>query len=271
MKARLTKTCFPFPHLQKMVNMSRQEKIGRPQISRTNLLVFGGSGVLGGAIAKKFGDQGWSVGIHYYHNHLSAKETRASMKQIDDNVRLYQANVHEPSQITHLFQGFLQDYGTLHLLIWAVGIAPSMLLTKTTPQEWHNTLQTNLTGAFHVLKTAGPIFEQQQYGAVILVGSLSGEQGMPGQSAYAASKAGLMGLMQTTAQEWGNWNIRVNAIFPGWHSSPLSGSRMDSLIQQKAHLLQRTPSLAQMTASVYHLASAKDVSGQIWNLDSRVW
>ena len=265
------KDLFSLPSFTENGDMSRLGKIHAPKYSKTNVLIIGGSGILGGAIAKKFSEHGWSVGIHYHSNHLSAEETRATMKQMDDNVHLYQANVHEPSQIAHLFQGFLQDHGTLHLLIWAVGIAPSKLLTKTTPQEWHNTLQTNLTGAFHVLKTAGPIFEQQQYGAVIIVGSLSGEQGMRGQSAYAASKAGLMGLMRTTAQEWGNWNIQVNAIFPGWHSSPLSGSRMDSFIQHEAHLLHRTPSLDQMTASVYHLASTQDVSGQIWNLDSRIW
>lgn len=271
MKACLARTCFPLLHLQKMVNMSRLGKISHPPIGQTNMLVFGGSGVLGGAIAKKFGEEGWSVGIHYHSNRLPAEETRATINRADENTGLYQANVHEPSQIAHLFQNFLKDYETLHLLIWAVGVAPSKLLTKTTPQEWLNTLQTNLTGAFHVLKAAGPIFEQQRYGAVILVGSLSGEQGMPGQSAYAASKAGLLGLMRTTAQEWGNWNIQVNAIFPGWHSSPLSGPRIDSVIQHQPHLLHRTPSLDQMTANVYHLASTQDVSGQIWNLDSRIW
>ncbi len=271
MQAGLTRTCFPLCHLQKMVNMSRLGKISHSQVSHSNMLVWGGSGVLGRAIARKFAEHGWSVGIHYHNNRLSAEKTRATIQQGDKNVRLYQANVHEPSQITQLFQEFLQDYGTLHLLIWAVGIAPSKLLTKTTPEIWQNTLQTNLTGAFHVLKTAGLIFERQRHGTVILVGSLSGEQGMPGQAAYAASKAGLMGLMQTTAQEWGNWNIQVNAIFPGWHSSPLSEPRIDSAIQRQPHLLHRTPSLDQMTASVYHLASTQDVSGQIWNLDSRIW
>jgi 3-oxoacyl-[acyl-carrier protein] reductase len=210
------------------------------------------------------------VGVHYRRNRVHAEETVAAIQKADGDSRLYQADVNDASQIAKVFQSFLQDYGSLNVLVWAVGIAPSKLLSKTTPEEWIDTLQTNLTGAFHVLQEAGQILERQREGTVILVGSLSGEQGITGQTAYATSKAGLMGLMQTTAQEWGNWNIRVNAIFPGWHSSPLSASGINTAMTHH-HVLNRTPSLEHMAKNVYHLALAKDVSGQVWNLDSRIW
>ena len=234
------------------------------------MLIFGGSSVIGRAIAREFGRQGWSVGIHYHQNRASALETADIIQETEGDARLYQADVNDPSQIKNLFQSFIQDYRSLTLLVWAVGVAPSSLLAKTTPDEWGQTLQTNLTGAFHMLTQAGPIFDKQRDGAVILIGSRSGEQGMTGQAAYAASKAGLMGLMRTAAQEWGRWNIRVNAIFPGWHSSPLSGSGIDSILVHQTHTLNRTPSLDHVAKGVYHLASNEDISGQIWNLDSRV-
>ena len=239
--------------------------------NQANILVFGGSGFIGRAIAREFGRQEWSVGIHYHRNHFSAEETATAIQETGGKAHLYRADVGDPSQIKKLFQSFLEDYGSLNLLVWAVGIAPIRLLIKTTPEEWMHTLQTNLTGAFHVLRESGPIFEKQRDGAVILIGSLSGEQGMTGQTAYAASKAGLMGLLRTTAQEWGSWNIRINAIFPGWHASPLSGPGIDSALGHNTHLLKRTPSLNSVAASVYHLALDQDVSGQIWNLDSRIW
>lgn len=239
--------------------------------NQANILVFGGSGIIGGAIASKFGQQGWAVGVHYHRNPSSAEETATAIRQTDGDARLYQADVGDPSQIRKLLQSFLQDFGSLNLLVWAVGVAPSKLLAKTSPEKWTRTLQTNLTGAFHALREVGPIFERQQDGTVIFVGSLSGEQGMIGQAAYAASKAGLIGLMRTTAQEWGNWNIRVNAIFPGWHSSPLSASGMDLALVHHTHILNRTPSLNHVAASVYHLSLAQDISGQVWNLDSRIW
>jgi 3-oxoacyl-[acyl-carrier protein] reductase len=254
-----------------MAHMLNSKNTSNKRDNPPKIVVFGGSGIIGRAIAKKFGQQGWAVGIHYHRNRASAEETVAAIKQSDGDARLYQADVEDPSEIEKFFQSFLQDYGSLNLLVWAVGVAPSKLLSKTTSEEWVQTLQINLTGAFHVLREAGPIFEQQRDGAVIVIGSLSGEQGMTGQGAYAASKAGLMGLMRTTAQEWGSWNIRVNAIFPGWHSSPLSASGMDSALSQHSHILNRTPSLNQVAASVFHLALAQDISGQVWNLDSRIW
>ena len=242
-----------------------------PLPQSSTVMIFGGSGVIGRAIAREFGQQGWAVGIHYHHNRSSAEETAHAIHQGDGDARIFQADVGDPSKIRMLFESFLEDYASLHLLVWAVGVAPSNLLAKTTPEEWTHTLHTNLTGAFHVVREAGTIFEHQRDGAVILIGSLSGERGQTGQTAYAASKAGLIGLMQTTAQEWGSWNIRVNAIFPGWHISPLSTSGTDAVLAQQSHTLNRTPSLEHVAKNVYHLALAKDVSGQVWNLDSRIW
>jgi 3-oxoacyl-[acyl-carrier protein] reductase len=264
------KTCITARHLQKIISMPRLRAIKNTKENHSNLLLFGGSGVIGRAIATEFGNQGWSVGIHYHHNRKSAEATAAAINKTEGGAEVYQANVHDPSQIRSIFRSFLQDYGSLTLLIWAVGLAPSKLIPKTTADEWENTVQTNLTGAFHILKEAGSIFERQQDGAVILIGSRSGEQGITGQSAYAASKAGLMGLMRTAAQEWGGWNIRVNAIFPGWHSSPLSDSGIDSALAHQTHILHRTPSLDHVAKSVFHLSSTQDISGQVWNLDSRL-
>ena len=238
--------------------------------TESNILIFGGSGVIGRTIATEFGRQGWSVGIHYHQNLLSAQETCLSIMKAGGDARYYQSNVTEPSQIKKLFHSFIQDHGSLNFLVWAVGVASSTLLAKTTSDEWEHTLETNLTGAFRVLQEAGAIFEKQRDGAIILIGSFSGNKGMAGQAAYAASKAGLIGLMRTTAREWGNWNIRVNAIFPGWQSSPLSAKGRKSALLHQSHILNRTPSLQQVATSVYHLASMQDISGQIWNLDSRI-
>ncbi len=264
-------TCVTSLHLKKMTGMVRSENTKREKETLPNILVFGGSGIIGQAIATECGRQGWSVGIHYHHNREVAEETASIIKGLGAKARLYQSDVNDPKHITEILHSFVQDHGSLTLLVWAVGIAPSALLVKTTSDVWDHTIHTNLTGAFHVLKEAAPIFESQRDGAVILVGSLSGEHGMAGQAAYAASKAGLLGLMQTTAREWGDWNIRVNAIFPGWHSSPLSATGINSALTHQTHLLNRTPALELVASTVIHLASMKDISGQIWNVDNRIW
>lgn len=234
-------------------------------------MIFGGSGIIGGAIATAFGHQKWTVGIHYHQHQSAAIETAATIQKAGGRSSLYQADVANPSQVRDTLQNFMQSHSSLNVLVWAVGIGSSTLLVKTSPQEWTRTIHTNLTGAYHVLKAVAPVFEQQRDGAVILVGSLSSEQGITGQGAYAASKAGLIGLMRTAAHEWGVFNIRVNVIFPGWHVSPLSEPGWHSAREHCVHTLRRTPSLKGMANSVYHLALSPDTSGQVWNLDSRIW
>jgi len=239
--------------------------------THSNVMVFGGSGVIGGAIATVFGHQGWTVGLHYHQHQTAAKETAAVIKKAGGASHLYQADVANSSQIQAIVQKFIQSHHSLNVLIWAVGVGSSKLLLKTSPADWTRTLHINLTGAYTVLKSIAPIFEQQKEGAVILVGSLSGEQGHEGQAAYAASKAGLIGLMRTAAHEWGAFNIRVNMVFPGWHLSPVSEGGWHSAMEHSNHTLHRTPSLQYVATSVYHLALSPDTSGQIWNLDSRIW
>ncbi len=234
------------------------------------LLVFGGSGTIGRAIAIEFAQQGWRVGIHYHQNRSAAEETAMTIDTNKGNAQLYQANITDSSQVGTLLESFLQVHGRLDLVIWAIGVAPSQLLLKTTANEWEQCVQTNLTGAFHVLRAVGPIFQRQQDGAAILLGSLSGEQGIAGQNAYAATKAGLVGLMRTVAQEWGRNNIRINVVFPGWQASTLSVSGINSALIKHQHLLGRTPSLNQVVKTMYHLSTLRDVSGQIWNLDNRL-
>ena len=111
---------------------------------------------------------------------------------------------------------------------------------------------------------------EQKYGAIIVVGSYAGVHGDAGQSAYAASKAGLLGLVTAAALEWGAHDIRVNAILPGWHQTELAGAAMPDATELNRHLLERTPCLQEVAHYIFHLATRRGISGQVWNLDSRI-
>jgi 3-oxoacyl-[acyl-carrier protein] reductase len=80
----------------------------------------------------------------------------------------------------------------------------------------------------------------------------------------------LLGLVKAAALEWGNYNIRVNAVFPGWHRTKLAGAAMPNATELNHHLLGRTACLQEVAQSIFHLATAQDISGQVWNLDSRL-
>ncbi|MBH0203227.1 MAG: SDR family oxidoreductase, partial [Nitrospira sp.] len=90
-----------------------------------------------------------------------------------------------------------------------------------------------------------------------------------GQSAYATSKAGLIGLVRTAALEWGPQNIRVNLVLPGWQKTGLTEGIFPEGQGWLDHALHRPASLNEVVSTIVHLAQLKDVSGQVWNCDSR--
>ena len=107
-------------------------------------------------------------------------------------------------------------------------------------------------------------------GAIMVVGSYAGLHGTSGQGAYAASKAGLLGLVQTAAREWGPHNIRVNLVCPGWQPTDLAGESYPTADQLQDHVLGRVTKLDDVSTTICRLAQLPDVSGQVWNLDSRI-
>ena len=76
--------------------------------------------------------------------------------------------------------------------------------------------------------------------------------------------------MKSVAKEWAPWNIRVNTIFPGWHRSPLSGKALSRADTLGSHVLTTRPAITDVAAAVYQLAAMEGISGQVWNMDSRV-
>ena len=104
-----------------------------------------------------------------------------------------------------------------------------------------------------------------------VIGSLSSTLGSMGQTAYAACKAGAVGFVKSAAQELGTANIRINAIFPGWQPSPLSGEAYPAQDKLQNHVLKRTPALGEVADLIYRVTTAHDISGQVYNLDNRIW
>ena len=240
------------------------------QTNLPTVLVMGGSGVIGTAICSRFAEANWLVGIHYHHHQPCTKETFSHLAQHPKNQVLFQADVRDPIQVKHMIDQFISQLGKIDVFIWAVGQATDAITRQIALEKWDDVIQTNLTGLFYCLKALSPIYKTQQKGSVLIVSSLASTQGSRGQAAYAASKAGALGLMRSIAKEWGTANIRINAVFPGWHQSPLSGDAFPSLNSCTDHLLGRTPDLQATANLIFHLATSQDISGQIFNLDNRI-
>jgi 3-oxoacyl-[acyl-carrier protein] reductase len=207
--------------------------------------------------------------VHYHGRAGEAEDTCREVTDLGGEAASIRADLRDPAAVEGMVETVKDRWGSLDLFIANAGVASSGLLLRVSAHDWADAIQINLTGTFHCLQSAGRIMLEQRSGCVIVIGSFSGLQGHPGQAAYAASKAGLIGLVKTAAREWGGSNVRINMILPGWHRTTLAGAVFDTNALDD-HVLGRTPDLEGTAKAIYALAMVADASGQIWNVDSRI-
>lgn len=256
--------------------MSSQVNADRMKQRQKTVLVTGGSGGIGRAICLGFAGAGWKVGVHYFNNAEGAATTVSLMRErvrgleADEQSKIYRADITLPSQVHQLVQNFVKDFGVLGTMVCNAGMALSELVIRQRVEDWERVITTDLTGAFHCVQAAGRAMVESGGGSIIVIGSYAGTQGSMGQAAYASAKAGLTGLVKTAAREWGPSNIRINLVYPGWHPTVLAGNAFPDEDSQTGHVLGHRSHLDDVARTICHLAELTCVSGQIWNLDSRL-
>ena len=161
--------------------------------------------------------------------------------------------------------------GRLDILVHAAGITRDGRVWKTSAEDWNRVITTNLTSAFHLLHAAVPVMRRNGAGAIVLISSINGERGKVGLSSYAASKAGLNALARTAARELGGFGIRVNAIAPGWITSPMTAA-LPAELRQRAideSALGRMGEPDDVARAAVFLASdlSRHVTGQVLRVD----
>jgi len=131
-------------------------------------------------------------------------------------------DVGDPAAVQAAVDRVAAELGAPSLGVHSAGVTRDAVLWKLAPADWDLVLRVNLSGAFHLLRSLTPHLRAVQDGAVVLVGSVNGQRGKFGQSAYAASKAGLTGLAKTAARELGRFGTRVNVVAPGMVDTPMT-------------------------------------------------
>ena len=179
-------------------------------------LVTGGSRGIGRAVCAELARQGASVAINYAGNSAAAEETAALCRQLGVEAEIVQADISSPAACEEMTQGDKALYGRFVFRVTNAGIPLDGLLLTAKEEDFVKTLDTNLKGAYFCTQAASKVMLRQKYGRIICLSSIVGLRGNPGQTAYAASKAGILGLVKAAAKELASRDITVNAVAPGF-------------------------------------------------------
>lgn len=182
-----------------------------------------------------------------------------------------EADVGDPEAVVDACHRIASVLAPPTLAVHAAGITRDAMLWKLAPDDWSEVLRVNLTGAWNVLRAVAPAARAAHGGAFVLVGSINGARGKIGQSAYAASKAGLVGLAKSAARELGKFHIRVNVVAPGFVDTPMT-AKLDPEWREKAiaeTVLGRVAEPSDVAACAAFLLSdaARHVTGQVLAVD----
>jgi NAD(P)-dependent dehydrogenase (short-subunit alcohol dehydrogenase family) len=164
-------------------------------------------------------------------------------------------DVTDPSQL----RAWFQQHAHASIVIANAGTGKPMPMQQTTPEEWHRVIGVNLTGCFHTIQCAAEILRPQSKGSIVLTASTNSFDGEADLIAYNASKAGVLGLLRTAANELGPFGIRVNAVCPGLIRTPLTQfafTQPDVLKDYFRHIpLGRGGEASEVAAAIAFLAS----------------
>jgi 3-oxoacyl-[acyl-carrier protein] reductase len=190
-------------------------------------LVTGASRGIGRATSVALAADGLTVACGYASDDAGAKETVRAVEEAGGTAAAFRADVAEEDQVAELFRAVAEWAEAPQVLVTCAGVNRDGLAVKYPLAEWERTLAVNLTGTFLCIRTALPAMLKARWGRIVTVSSVTGLRGNAGQSAYAASKSGLLGLTRSIAREYGARGITANAVCPGFIDTEMTAGLAD--------------------------------------------
>lgn len=233
-------------------------------------VVTGGSRGIGEAIVYKLASMGANIAVIYAGNAAAAEKVcKKCGQRYSVEARAYQCNVADFSAVKEAVVKIRADFGTVQLLVNNAGITHDGLLAMMKEEDFDAVLDTNLKGAFNMIRHMAGLFIRAREGCIINITSVSGMMGNAGQCNYSASKAGLIGLTKSVAKELAPKGIRCNAVAPGFIATDMTGNQTDNPLLDMIPL-SKMGEPEDVADAVAYLAAAKYVTGEVLRVDGGI-
>ncbi|MDQ7774241.1 MAG: 3-oxoacyl-ACP reductase FabG [Elusimicrobiales bacterium] len=238
-----------------------------------NVVITGGARGLGRAGAERFLKSGeWRVALFDVNEELLANTARElGEKYGAENVRWFKVDVTSQASVDAAIRQVIETMGGVDALVNNAGITRDAMLHKMQETDWDMVINVNLKGAFLCTKAVAPHMKERKTGTIVNTSSVVGVYGNMGQSNYAASKFGIIGLTKTWAKEMGRDGVRVNAVAPGYTMTEMLGTVPEKIltaISEKTPL-KRLGRPEDIANAYYFLANEESafVTGQVISVD----
>lgn len=192
-------------------------------------VVTGGSRGIGKAIALRLAEDGADIAVVYAGNEAAANETCESIRQLGRKAAAFCCDVSDFAQTEHLVADITAEFGGIDILVNNAGITRDGLILSMTEEDFDRVVDTNLKGAFNMIKHTYRQFMKKRCGRIINITSVSGIMGNAGQANYSSAKAGMIGLTKTAARELAARNVTCNAIAPGFIDTEMTAVLSDKV------------------------------------------
>ena len=240
-------------------------------LSNQIALITGASRGIGRAIALRFAGEGCNIAFTYSHNEEAAEAVRNEILSLGVECRMYKSDVAEFEDAHNVVDAVIKDFDHIDILGNNAGITRDALMLRMTEDKWDQVITTNLKSVFNYTHAVMPLMMRRRSGSIISMSSIVGITGNAGQASYAASKAGIIALMQSVAKEMGSRGVRANAIAPGFIQTDMTNVLPEQVKQDMVRLIpmQRVGTPDEVAKVALFLASdlSSYISGQVIAVD----